>query len=480
MLVALEIADGEWCGPWNGTIHPLHSSQKSLSRTRRSFRQSLLAWKIFGRRLDGRANADRPTERVTGDPTTVPAPWRFFECDMDYSGEAMPPPGSGLTLTWDERMKIARWIDLGAPIDLMQYARRPYAGYFEDDLRPTLSLVPVNTPDNNTLTRFVIGAYDLESGIDPATLSLTLDRAVGSVAAGTNLTANLAISDGGTLTINLPTPISLATAPLTATLQIRDRAGQTTNITRTYRTNATPLALACVSAASFSATPLAPAAIIAAFGTNLATTTNSANTTPLPTTLNGTTVSVRDSAGVERTAPLFFVSPNQINYQMPPDTAPGTATIIVTTSAGIVSQGTTTIANVAPGLFAANASGQGIAAALALRVRADGTQSFEAVARFDPALQRFAAVPLDLSAANEQVYLIAFGTGFRLRSSLAGVSARIGGVDASVQFAGTQGTLVGVDQVNLLLPRALIGRGEVDVVLTVDGKASNAVRVNVK
>jgi len=47
-----------------------------------------------------------------------------------------------------------------------------------------------------------------------------------------------------------------------------------------------------------------------------------AATVPLPTTLAGTTVRVRDSAGVERLGPLFFVSAGQINYQLPPGRRP--------------------------------------------------------------------------------------------------------------------------------------------------------------
>jgi uncharacterized protein (TIGR03437 family) len=50
-------------------------------------------------------------------------------------------------------------------------------------------------------------------------LPLTLDRAVGNAAAGA------AISDGGTVTINLPATLSLSAGELTATLQILDRAG---------------------------------------------------------------------------------------------------------------------------------------------------------------------------------------------------------------------------------------------------------------
>jgi uncharacterized protein (TIGR03437 family) len=53
-------------------------------------------------------------------------------------------------------------------------------------------------------------------------------------------------------------------------------------------------------------------------------------------------------------------------------------------------------------------------------------------------------------------------------------------MDLPVLFAGAQGTLAGLDQVNVQLPRSLAGRGEVDVVLMADGKTANVVRVNFK
>lgn len=235
-----------------------------------------------------------------------------------------------------------------------------------------------------------------------------------------------------------------------------------------------------VSAASFAANPLAAEAILAAFGNNLATATAAANTTPLPTTLAGTTVKVKDSAGTERLAPLFFAGPTQINYQMPPGTTTGTATITVTNANGVSAQGSATIARVAPGIFTANASGQGVAAAQALRVKADGAQSYEPVAQFDSTQNRFVARALDLGPTGEQLFLILFGTGWRARASLTAVSVKVGGLDAQVTFAGAQGNLVGLDQLNVLLPRALVGRGEVDVVVTVEGTITNTVRVSIR
>jgi len=242
-------------------------------------------------------------------------------------------------------------------------------------------------------------------------------------------------------------------------------------------TGATARSVATVSAASFSGQTLAAESIVAAFGANLATSVVVNNALPLPTSLAGTTVSVRDSEGADRLAPLFFVSPQQINYLIPQGTALGTATITVTSGDGSLSIGAVNIAAIAPGLFAANANGQGVPAAVALRVKADGAQIYEPVSRFDQAQNRFVAAPIDLGPAGEQVFLLLFGTGLRFNSGLGGVTCKLGGIDAPVLFAGAQGGLVGLDQVNLSLPRALAGRGEVDLVLTVDGQAANTVRV---
>ncbi|MGH9939110.1 MAG: Ig-like domain-containing protein, partial [Blastocatellia bacterium] len=148
-------------------------------------------------------------------------------------------------------------------------------------------------------------------------------------------------------------------------------------------------AVASVSAASFLGDALAAESIAAAFGQNLATSVQVATTLPLPTSLAGTTVRVRDASGVERLAPLFFVAPTQVNFEVPPSTANGAATITITSGDGSISTGIVNIASVAPGLFSANSDGRGVAAAVALRVKANGEQTFEPVARLDQATNRF-------------------------------------------------------------------------------------------
>jgi uncharacterized protein (TIGR03437 family) len=233
------------------------------------------------------------------------------------------------------------------------------------------------------------------------------------------------------------------------------------------------------SAASFARNRAAPESIVSLFGANLATGTQSAPL-PLPTMLAGASVKIKDSAGVERLSPLFYVSPEQINYLMPAGTTPGVALITVTNGGNIVATGTILIVATSPGIFTADSSGQGLASALVLRVKAGGSQVYEPTVRFDPAQNRFVAVPIDLSNTADQVFLILFGTGIRGRSAISAVSAKIGAENTEVVYAGDQFEFEGLDQVNLRLSPTLRGRGEVAVELMLDGRTANTVKVNVK
>jgi uncharacterized protein (TIGR03437 family) len=258
------------------------------------------------------------------------------------------------------------------------------------------------------------------------------------------------------------------------------RDAQTNFVLWRYAASSASPPLAAVSAASFRGAMLAPESIASLFGAGVAGTIQTAPGLPLPTTIAGSQVVVRDAMGVARAAPLFFVSPSQINLLVPKETATGVATVKAVLNGDFLSCGLINVTSVAPGLFTANANGQGVAAALVLRVRPNGAQQFEPVARFDPAQNRFVPVPIDLGPEGEQVFLILYGTGIRYRSNLANVVITIGGIGVEALYADAAPGFEGLDQVNALLPRSLIGRGEVDVVLTVDGKAANTVRIAIK
>src|SRR5262249_32247812 len=155
-------------------------------------------------------------------------------------------------------------------------------------------------------------------------------------------------------------------------------------------------ALTATSAASYRADAVAAESIASIFGSDLATETQAATGTPLPTTLANTTVRVRDSASVERLSPLLFVSPTQINFLIPTGLANGESIFTVIKSDTTAPSGVIQIAPIAPAIFSANANGQGVAAGLVLRVRSNGSRSFEPIAEFDAAQNRSISVPIDL------------------------------------------------------------------------------------
>jgi uncharacterized protein (TIGR03437 family) len=236
-------------------------------------------------------------------------------------------------------------------------------------------------------------------------------------------------------------------------------------------------ALASVSAASFKETALAPNSIVAGFGGAMAASTLVAQSSPLPLSLAGTQVIVRDSKSAEKPAPLFFVSPGQVNFLLPAGLANGEGTVFVTNADGFVSSGSVSIATIAPSLFAANANGRDVASAVLLRIRADGTQLYEPVASFDSVQRKFVPLPIDLGLATDNVFLVAYGTGIRGRSALSAVSAKIGGLASEVLFADAAEGFFGLDQLNLRIPRSLSGRGEVDLELLVDGQVANLLKL---
>ena len=239
-----------------------------------------------------------------------------------------------------------------------------------------------------------------------------------------------------------------------------------------------------VSAASYRSDEMAVDSLVALFGKNLSNQTGVAREAPLPLALDDTAVWITDSHGVIRLSPLIFVSPDQINYQIRSDTAPGPAVVSVKRGSDVLALGSIQVKQVAPGLFTADSSGGGLPAAVALRVKADGSQNYEPILQFDGAQNKFAPISIDLGpdlgAGSDQVFLVLFGTGIRHRSSITAVKVRVGDIDAPVANAVAVPGLVGLDQIALQLPRSLAGRGAVNVSVEVDGKQCNKVTVDIK
>ncbi len=233
--------------------------------------------------------------------------------------------------------------------------------------------------------------------------------------------------------------------------------------------------LASTLAASFDPRTAA-GAIASTFGTGLANGTAEAESLPLPAELAGTRVRVTDANGVLHDAQLFYVSPTQVNFLVPVGAAPGVANVEVFRDGNKVGEGQLLIDPLAPGIFSANGSGDGVAAAVALTVKANGESEWSLVFDGNQPEGEREAVGIDLGEGGDEVYLLLFGTGMRAASL---VTAMVGGEPVGVIGPAPSSEFEGVDQVNLgPLPRSLAGRSAAEVVLDADGIPANVVTVS--
>ena len=239
-------------------------------------------------------------------------------------------------------------------------------------------------------------------------------------------------------------------------------------------------ALNCVSGASYQGPNAAPGSIVAAFGRNLAVGSAFADEGPLPSALAGTSVELIDTTGAKKNAALLFVSPSQINFVTANDLELGPVLVNVLSGTRLVASGYVQLNSLAPSIFSANGDGSGVFAGEALIN--SGAQSVAVpVAAYQPDRARWTSSPVSIGGGNDYVFLTLYGTGIRGRRSLTDVRATVGGLAVPVTYAGAQGSIAGLDQVNVgPLPRALAGKGVVDVVVSTGGFHSNAVQVEIQ
>lgn len=233
-----------------------------------------------------------------------------------------------------------------------------------------------------------------------------------------------------------------------------------------------------VSSASFEGGPIAQGGFASAFslfGAKLAMSSVSADSPNWPTTLGGATVSIRDSSGTIHAAAINYASPLQVNYRVPEAAATGFATVTIT-AGGVATTGAINISAAYPSLFF-NFNGEYTAAGYLTRVR-------NGVIANEPFTQTVngtvVPLPIDLGPETDQVFLILFGSGIGKSGTASTVSVNLGGVNVTPSYMGAQGTWAGLDQFNVPIPRSLIGKGKVDVTVTVNGKVSNTVNVTFK
>ena len=190
-----------------------------------------------------------------------------------------------------------------------------------------------------------------------------------------------------------------------------------------------------------------------------------------PLTLGGVSVTI---AG--RAAPLLYVSPAQINFEIPVGTVTGDVQVTVETGLGepLICSGK--VAATAPGLFTANSDGRGVAAAFAYKgAGSPMSQIPQPVFRCGDTPGSCVSAPIQLGR-DTPTYVALYGTGIR-GAPAASVAVFIDGGSVPILYAGPQPEWDGLDQINIELPLTLRGAGEVDIVIQAGGALSNTARI---
>lgn len=311
------------------------------------------------------------------------------------------------------------------------------------------------------------------------TMTLVASAASITVNGTLNLTATVTTSDGvtpaGSVTFTEGT-LSLGSASLsgsgataTATLTIAgsqlvqgsniitaDYSGQsnttaTVTVTVSQATSSSkPTITALANGASFNSV-FAPGMVLTVFGTQLASSPETASSVPLPATMASVAATVNGVA-----APLYYVSPGQLNIQLPYETVANKTAVLNINNNGQTTSQSFTVAAAAPGIFTS---------------------------------QNGAPVPNASAARGQEVILYITGAGALTPQVATGaapaagtpvaslpqpaqtVSLTVGGVQAPIDFIGDTPGLVGVVQINYQVPTG-IATGAQQVVVTVGGVAS--------
>jgi len=246
--------------PWAENVRVPQGMPKSYHRVVQyawafQSRRSPLMWKIHGKRLDGFRNEDVPSPELDYENEKDVLNWchhsHRFRQDVDFTGSAMPPveaiagefkteDGKAIKvppLSDEEKLTMARWIDIGCPIDLdydPSKLENRGRGWLLDEGRPTLALAaPIAGENTGPLSVIRIGMHDYFTGLDAATFTVIADFEIDGIAAGENLAGRFKQAGDGVWELKVAKPIAALDAAK-LTVSVKDQQGNITRIDRAF------------------------------------------------------------------------------------------------------------------------------------------------------------------------------------------------------------------------------------------------------
>jgi len=208
-----------------------------------------------------------------------------------------------------------------------------------------------------------------------------------------------------------------------------------------------------------------------AYGAFANVTSTTATTSPIPKTLGGVTVSVNGVA-----APVYFVSPTQINFLVPFAVTPGLRAVEIKTSSATLTSNVR-VMSAAPGIFIGTPSTSALPPAGAVLNQDFSVNGQSSTARRGQVVQIFATGPGALSRAIEDG---AAAPSNPLALTASTPEVFIAGVPAVVQFSGMAPGFSGLWQINAIVPDRAFITGRVPLQVFMDGVDSNEVSIFVQ
>jgi uncharacterized protein (TIGR03437 family) len=372
--------------------------------------------------------------------TTHLAPWGTLQGDVCFAGSTAPGAKtytvSGIT-EYGNTLSAAVNVTLAAaPAAAATATVAPQA--------VTLGLASsARSATTSVALSFTGGSPAWTTAVVPGAAWLTVGPASGTGSGTLNLTVN-------------STGLSSGAYTGTVLVLAADTVPQSIQIPVTFVVGASgSISIAAIANGASYAQAFAPGTLVTVFGTGLAGTTASASVLPLPLALGGVSATVN---GIS--APLYYVSATQINVQIPYETGAGPAVLGIN-NGGLVASFPFTVAAAAPGLFTA----------------ADGTLAPSGTAK-----QGAVATAYITGDGDTTTFLMtgdspATGTATsKLPKPKLPLTVTVGGVTATVSFAGIPPGLVGVTQINFTVP-AGAPLGSQPVVVTVGTAKSQTARM---
>ena len=297
-----------------------------------------------------------------------------------------------------------------------------------------------------------------------------------------NATTNKVVTDTGNGNIFKIVTISSAAGIKALNALVQDPSGFYANLHTTVNASGAirdqlatvpgKPAVSGAAAAGSTITTTAPGAILSIYGTNLAPYTSDLSgfnqATVLTTSMNGLTATIGGAK-----APIYFISPGQINVQVPFEVGAGTQPIVVTSAGGSSTATNVTVAAVAPSIFIVdqtNSLGAVVKNSdFSLVTAGNSVKAGDVIVIFSTGLGQ------TTPAAQTGTLLVPPSSGFNNTGT---VTVTIGGQSAPVVYSIGSPGFAGLYQTAVTVPSGVTGT--VKVILNAGSVASNSVNLAVQ